>query len=670
MERLFDSRWHERAVLSDGRKIELRLLRPEDAPLLAEGFEKLSPESRYRRFHGTRGNLTPDELRYLAEIDGENHFALGALDARTGEGLGVARFVRLPREPRIAEPAVTVIDSAQKKGLGSLLLRQLADAARERGIESFRCFVLSSNEPMRDLLQRLDLPAPTTEAGVLRFDLPLEKLTAAAPAWQRGHPVHDLLVAGATGAFLVADAVEHVRHWIAQRGAKDAPQSGSTRSSSWVTDSSAVLLTDLYQLTMAQAYFAGGQAREAVFELFVRKLPPRRNYLVACGLEDALHFLENLRFGPEAIAALSRDARFTAGFLERLSGLRFTGDVDAVPEGTPVFAGEPLLQLIAPLPEAQLAETFLLNQIVFQTTIASKAARVVAAAQGRSVIDFGLRRMHGADAGMKAARASFIAGVDGTSNVLAAAVYGIPPSGTMAHSYVQAHGSELEAFREFAAVYPETVLLVDTYDTLAGVRNAIRLARELGPAFRVRALRLDSGDLFALSVQARQMLDEAGLAGVGLFASGGLDEDVIAGLLARGAPIGGFGVGTAMGVSSDAPSLDAAYKLVQYDGKGRMKLSTGKATVPGRKQIFRTEDRDVVALYGETLPGRPLLEPVMRGGRRTGAVSLAQARAHAKEECSRLPAHLRALDPAKPPYRVELSEALAAERDRVRRSIS
>ena len=439
----------------------------------------------------------------------------------------------------------------------------------------------------------------------------------------------------------------------------------------WVTDSSAVLLTDLYQLTMAQAYFARGHTREAVFELFVRKLPARRNYLVACGLEDALHFLEGMQFGPEAIAALSRDARFTEGFLEQLSGLRFTGDVDAVPEGTPLFPGEPLLQVIAPLPEAQLAETFLLNQIVFQTTIASKAARVVTAAAGRTVVDFGLRRMHGADAGMKAARASFIAGVDATSNVLAATVYGIPASGTMAHSYVQAHESELEAFREFAAVYPDTVLLVDTYDTFEGVRNVIRLARELGPAFRVRALRLDSGDLFALSVEARRMLDEAGLGQVGLFASGGLDEDIIGDLVARGAPIGGFGVGTAMGVSSDAPSLDAAYKLVQYDSKGRMKLSAGKATVPGRKQVFRMDDgRDVVAMSGEDLGGRPLLQPVMRGGRRTRSISLDEARAHAREERSRLPARLLAPPRATEPYRVELSAALEAERNRLRQSLS
>jgi nicotinate phosphoribosyltransferase len=405
------------------------------------------------------------------------------------------------------------------------LLKQLAGAAQERGIGSFRCFVLSSNEPMRDLLKRLDLPAPTCEAGVLQFDVPLERLSAAAPTWQRGHPFHDLLVAAATGALLVADVVEHVRHWIAHHGAREGTGSGNAPVTPWVTDSSAVLLTDLYQLTMAQAYFAAGLAREAVFELFVRKLPTRRNYLVACGLEDALHFLETLHFGPDAIAALSRDARFTKGFLDRLSALHFTGDVDAIPEGTPVFPGEPLLQVIAPLPEAQLAETFLLNQIVFQTTIASKAARVVTAAQGRTVIDFGLRRMHGTDAGMKAARASFIAGVDGTSNVLAATVYGIPASGTMAHSYVQAHDSEPEAFREFAVLYPDTVLLVDTYDTLAGVRKVIRLARELGPAFRVRALRLDSGDLFALSVEARRMLDDAGLGRVGLFASGGLDED-------------------------------------------------------------------------------------------------------------------------------------------------
>jgi len=217
MERVFDRQWHEKAALADGRKVELRLLLPEDAPLLAHGFEKLSADSRYRRFHGTRGKLTPEELRYLTEINGENHFALGALDAKSNEGLGVARFVRLPREPRVAEPAVTVIDSAQKKGLGSLLLKRLAEAAQERGIDLFRCFVLADNQPMRDLLKQLDLPAPSCEAGVLQFDMPVEKLTAAAPTWHRGHPFHQLLVAAATGALLVADVVDHIRHWIADR---------------------------------------------------------------------------------------------------------------------------------------------------------------------------------------------------------------------------------------------------------------------------------------------------------------------------------------------------------------------------------------------------------------------------------------------------------------------
>lgn len=439
----------------------------------------------------------------------------------------------------------------------------------------------------------------------------------------------------------------------------------------WVDDASAPLLTDFYQLTMAQAYFARGHTRPAVFELFVRDLPARRNYLVACGLDDALHFLETLRFSSESVTALKR---FTPAFLERLRALRFTGDVDAVAEGTPIFAGEPIVQVAAPLPEAQIVETFLLNQVAFQTAVATKAARVVAAAAGRSVIDFGLRRVHGTDAGMKAARAFHIAGVDGTSNVLASQVYGIPASGTMGHSYIEAHESELDAFREFAALHPDTVLLVDTYDTLAGVENVIRLAREMGPAFRVRGLRLDSGDLFALSVEARRMLDAAGLERVALFASGGLDEDVIAGLVARGAPVTGFGVGAAMGVSTDAPVLDAAYKLVAYDGRGRMKLSAGKSTLPGRKQVFRVEERgeavrDVMALFGENLAGRPLLAPAMRAGRRVGRASLEEARAHAAEERARLPARLRALPPAQPPYPVEISAALVAERDRVRREL-
>ncbi|MCP3102580.1 nicotinate phosphoribosyltransferase [Myxococcus sp. K15C18031901] len=425
------------------------------------------------------------------------------------------------------------------------------------------------------------------------------------------------------------------------------------------------LLTDLYELTMTEAYLAEGQWDEAVFSLFVRRLPARRNYLLAAGLEDALEGLEQLRFRPEDLEWLASLGRFSDRLLSWLERFRFSGDVDAMPEGTPVFAQEPLLEVRAPLPEAQLVETFLLNQLHFQTLVASKAARVVEAAAGRPVMEFGLRRIHGTDAGLKAARAAYLAGVDSTSDVLAGKRYGIPLSGTLAHSYVQVHDDELQAFRDFTRVYPEATLLVDTYDTLRGVQHVIRLARERGEEFRVPAVRLDSGDLLALSRAAREMLDEAGLEQVRLVASGGLDEDKVAELLARGAPLDSFGVGTAMGVSADAPSLDMAYKLVEYAGAPRVKLSEGKVLLPGAKQVYRQEAQDVA--HGDVLVrrsdvarGRPLLRPVMRAGRRlVGAMpTLAEARAHARREISRLPPEVRALTPAHPPYPVTVGREL------------
>lgn len=446
--------------------------------------------------------------------------------------------------------------------------------------------------------------------------------------------------------------------------------------SPWVDDARAALLTDLYELTMAQAYWREGMHAPATFSLFVRRLPPCRNFLLAAGLDEALRYLEALRFDDEALAFLATLGRFEPGFLDWLGRLRFTGEVRAVPEGTPVFAEEPLLEVTAPLAEAQLAETFLLNQVHFQTVVASKAARVVHAAAGRPIVDFGLRRYHGADAGLKAARAAGLAGCAGTSNVLASAVWPeIPPMGTMAHSYVQAHDDELDALRRFSELYPETTLLVDTYDTLRGVRRVVELARERGEAFRVGAIRLDSGDLGALAVGARRILDDAGLHAVRIFASGELDEHAIARLVGGGAPIDSFGVGTGMGVPADAPALDVAYKLVAYAGTGRVKLSTGKRTLPGRKQVFReTRDgepvRDVLAGEDEVHPGRPLLVPVMSGGVRTdaGRVGLAAARAHATDAIAGLPARLRALTPADPPYPVVVSDglldALRAARER------
>jgi nicotinate phosphoribosyltransferase len=442
-----------------------------------------------------------------------------------------------------------------------------------------------------------------------------------------------------------------------------------------MTAFSPVLLTDLYELTMLQAYFEEGMHDTAVFSLFVRRLPPRRNYLVACGLDDVLSHLEALRFDAAALAYLESLGRFSAAFLKHLEHFRFTGDVYAVPEGTPVFPAEPILEVAAPIAEAQLVETVVMNQVHLQTVLASKAARVVEAAAGRQVVDFGVRRMHGTDAGLKAARAFHIAGVTATSNLAAGQAYGIPVAGTMAHSYIQAHDDEYAAFRAFAHVYPDTVLLVDTYDSLAGVEKVVALARALGSGFRVSAVRLDSGDLGALAAGARRMLDDAGLHHVGIFASGGLNEDVIARLLADGAPINGFGVGTDMGVSSDAPALDIAYKLVEYGGRGRLKLSPGKALLPGRKQIFRVErdgvaDRDVLARHDEAACGRPLLVPVMQAGVRlpAGRITLDEARAHARRERERLPPQLRALAPAVPPYLVDISAALQEANDELRRA--
>jgi nicotinate phosphoribosyltransferase len=437
---------------------------------------------------------------------------------------------------------------------------------------------------------------------------------------------------------------------------------------------SPALLTDFYQLTMLQAYFEEQMQDTAVFSLFIRRLPARRNYLLACGLDDVLAYLETLRFDHEALDYLRSLGRFSDRFLHHLAQFRFSGDVYAVAEGTPIFPHEPILEVVAPIGEAQLVETFIINQIQLQTMLASKAARVVEAAQGRRVVDFGLRRIHGLDAGMKAARAFHIAGVHATSNVAAGQAYGLELSGTMAHSYVQAHEDEYEAFRAFARLYGDTVLLVDTYDTLAAVEKIVKLAQELGPAFRVAAIRLDSGDLVALAFGARRLLDASGLERVTIFASGSLNEDEVARIVAAGAPIDGFGVGTEMGVSRDAPSLEIIYKLVEYAGQGRLKLSPGKSILPGRKQIYRVEDNgvaahDLLAAHDEVAEGRPLLEPVMRAGVRTNArATLDMARAHARHELDRLPAALRALEPAPAPYPVRISETLARSRDALSRA--
>jgi nicotinate phosphoribosyltransferase len=432
---------------------------------------------------------------------------------------------------------------------------------------------------------------------------------------------------------------------------------------------SPALLTDLYELTMLQAYFEERMSDTGVFSLFVRRLPERRNVLLACGLEDVVTYLETLRFDQPALEYLESLGRFSLPFLRHLEQFRFTGDVFAVPEGTPIFAEEPIVEIEAPIAESQLVETFVMNQIHLQTVLASKALRVVDAAQGRTVVDFGMRRMHGIDAALKAARAFHIAGVASTSNVAAGQAYGLPVAGTQAHSYIQAHDDEYAAFEAFTRVYPDTVLLVDTYDTLEGVRKVIQLSQALGSEFQVKAVRLDSGDLYHLSVDARRMLDAAGLTSVEIFASGGLEEEAIAQLVGRGAPIDAFGVGTEMGVSRDDPTLDIVYKLVEYAGRGRVKLSPGKHVLPGRKQVFRVESgshagHDVLGRRDEEPCGRPLLQQVMANGRRCApAPTLAASRDRARHELERLPPAVRHLPRMDPPYRVVVSPALARGRD-------
>ncbi len=418
---------------------------------------------------------------------------------------------------------------------------------------------------------------------------------------------------------------------------------------------------------MLQAYFEERMTERAVFSLFVRRLPRNRNFLIACGLDTVLDYLETLRFSQQDLDYLDTLKIFSDRFLARLAEFRFTGDVHAVREGTPVFANEPILEVEAPLPEAQLIETYVMNQVHLQTMLASKAHRVVEAARGRPVIDFGARRMHGTDAALSAARAFWIAGVNATSNVLAGKQFNIPVAGTLAHSYIQAHGNEAAAFRAFAKLYPDTVLLIDTYDTLTGIEKVIDLSRELGEDFKIRAVRLDSGHLLDLSRRVRYALDQAGLSRVQIFASGSLDEYVIDALLTSGAPIDGFGVGTAMGVSADAPYLDIVYKLTSYAGDGRVKLSANKPVLPGRKQVFRIADGDrdtgdTIARADEDLPGRPLLRPVMRDGKRLipPTADLAETRRHAAEQIARLPESVRGLPEADPPYPVEISPELNA----------
>jgi nicotinate phosphoribosyltransferase len=432
--------------------------------------------------------------------------------------------------------------------------------------------------------------------------------------------------------------------------------------------SPSVLLTDLYELTMLQAYFEQGMNATATFEFFVRKLPPHRNFLVAAGLDQVLDYLTGLAFNAGDLDWLKKTGRFTPAFIASLADLRFTGDVDAMPEGTVCFADEPLLRITAPLREAQLVESRVINLLHYQTLVASKAARAVLAAPGVLLVDFGLRRAHGSEAGLLSARASYLAGFSGTATVEAARQFGIPVYGTMAHSYVEAHADETTAFERFVLAHPENaVLLIDTYDTERAAHKVVELAsRVASEGLSVKGVRIDSGDLGEHARRVRAILDGAGLSGITIFASGNLDEYRLASLVAQRAPIDGFGVGTRMNTSSDAPYLDAAYKLQEYDGKARRKRSEGKATWPGRKQVYRRHDAagrlgsDTLTLASEHAPGAPLLQPVMRGGRLvTPRPTLTATREHAKAELERLPERLRALEEAEP-YLVEVSAQVCA----------
>jgi nicotinate phosphoribosyltransferase len=426
------------------------------------------------------------------------------------------------------------------------------------------------------------------------------------------------------------------------------------------------LLTDLYQLNMIQAYLERGQTATAVFEFFVRKLPDRRGFLLAAGLEQALDYLEGLRFSPADIDWLKQSGRFGPALIDGLADFRFTGDVHAMAEGTPFFANEPILRVTAPLPEAQMVETRLINILQFQSLVASKAARMVLAAPGKLLVDFGLRRAHGAEAGLMAARASYIAGFDGTATVMAGQLWGVPLFGTMAHSFIEAYDSEAQAFEDFARSRPDRlVFLLDTYDTEAAARKLVGLAPRLwADGIKISGVRLDSGDLAALAKRVRAILDDGGLTDVTIFASGGLDEDDLLAFARREAPIDGYGMGTSLVTSSDAPALDCAYKLEEYAGLARRKHSTGKATWPGRKQAWRAFGADglmagdVLSIEGDRQAGEPLLQLVMRAGRRIAPPpSLAEIRARTAHELQRLPAPLRRLEPGAS-YPVEIASAL------------
>lgn len=437
---------------------------------------------------------------------------------------------------------------------------------------------------------------------------------------------------------------------------------------SWVSAANAALLTDLYELTMSASYHSRGMTGEATFDLFVRDLPERRNFLVVCGIAQALEYLEALHFDDESIQYLASLEIFDDSFLECLRKLRFSGDVWAIPEGEIAFAKEPIVRVTAPLIEAQIVESFLLNCITFQTMVASKAARVSIAAGDRKFLDFSLRRDHGADAGLKAARAAYIAGAFATSNVLAGKMFGIPVSGTMAHSYVMAFETEMDAFRAFARDFPEqAILLIDTFDVEQGARRAVAVASELASeGVKLKGVRIDSGDLAALARSVRTILDASGFTETQIILSGDLDEYRVKEILDAGVPVDVFGVGTQMGTSADSPFLGGVYKLVAEAGAPKVKLSAGKVTLPGVKQVHRlsegtTISEDVIALEDEEVAGgRPLLEPVMAGGRRTRPdESLGEVRERCARAIAQLPESLRSLEGGEA-YPVSASQRLEA----------
>ena len=442
-----------------------------------------------------------------------------------------------------------------------------------------------------------------------------------------------------------------------------------------VNERQSALLTDLYQINMIQAYLDQGETKTAVFEFFVRNLPARRGFLVAAGLDQALDYLENLRFSAAEIEWLKSTGRFGQNLLDYLAAFRFTGDAHAMPEGTVFFANEPILRVTAPLPQAQFVESRLINILHLQTLIASKSARMMLAAPGKLLVDFGFRRAHGAEAGLMAARASYIMGFAGTATVLAGKEFGIPIYGTMAHSFIETFDDESAAFAAFARARPDNlVLLLDTYDTEAAARKVVALAPLLKAAgIAIRGVRLDSGDLVALSRKVRGILDAGSLHDVTIFASGGLDEDQLAAFAQQDAPIDGLGIGTSLTTSSDAPTLDCVYKLQEYAGLPRRKRAVNKATWPGRKQVWRRYDAegrmagDVLSPDGDQHAGEPLIRLVMQGGKRVRPpLSLEEIRRHARRELELLPQALRPLVPGTA-YPVEVADelkALAAEVDR------